>query len=387
MLRHSAALFAIVTSLTILLSACVPGSDEAGAAEPSESAAAPADPDREGVGAVEPAGPPPLAGELNLPPGMAGVRWAEGLVQPVAITFDASGRLLVAELGGRVWALQDQDGDGLADQPEVFAEGLGELRGIAIGPGGRVYLIERGRVSLALDDDGDGVADSVSPILRSLPSGLHASNAVAVGPDGRLYIAIGSTCNDCVERNPLSASVLVFDPATGEIRVFAAGLRNPYDLVFAPDGVLWATDQGSQQPCASPDELNIITQGAHYGWPYCAGETSFFVESGLPVVQLGMENGAAGIVWFESPLFAEEFRRGLFIALATEPGTLPASPTELHGPSVQFLRIYEDGSLKLREFASGFRRPVDIAAGPDNGVYVADADAGVIYRIGAPFED
>ena len=48
-------------------------------------------------------------------------------------------------MGGRVWTFQDEDGDGRAEAPEVFAEGPGELRGITVAPDGAVYLSERGR--------------------------------------------------------------------------------------------------------------------------------------------------------------------------------------------------------------------------------------------------
>lgn len=51
---------------------------------------------------------------------------------------------------------------------------------------------------------------------------------------------------------------------------------------------------------------------------------------------------------------------------------------------MQFARVQEDGSVTLRQFATGFRRPVDVAVGAQTGVFVADAERGVIYRIGAP---
>ena len=155
-----------------------------------------------------------------------------------------------------------------------------------------------------MNSDGDGVADFTNPVIRGLPHGLHATNGLAVGPDGRLYIALGSTCNDCLERNASSASVLVFDPETSLLSIYASGLRNPFGLVFDPNGTLWATDQGSQRPSASPDELNVVREGAHYGLPYCATEDAAFPDAGPAVVHLGMETGAVGIAWFESPVFA-----------------------------------------------------------------------------------
>lgn len=51
------------------------------------------------------------------------------------------------------------------------------------------------------------------------------------------------------------------------------------------------------------------------------------------------------------------------------------------------MQVGEDGTLTLRSFATGLRRPVDVAVGPNAGVYIVDADAGIIYRVGAPLEE
>jgi glucose/arabinose dehydrogenase len=212
--------------------------------------------------------------------------------------------LLVAESGGRVWRFQDGNGDHRADPPQLVAEGLGELRGIAAAADGSVLLSQRGQVSRLTDSDGDGVADVVTPIVRGLPDRVRANNAIVEGPDGLIYVSIGSTCNDCVEASRLSAAILQIDPISSEIRLYASGLRNVSDLTFSPDGALWATDQGSLSPCLSPDELNRILPGAHYGWPYCAPEGEGFGDAGPAALLLGTETGAAGIAWMDSPLFA-----------------------------------------------------------------------------------
>ncbi len=52
--------------------------------------------------------------------------------------------------------------------------------------------------------------------------------------------------------------------------IFAEGTRNAYDLEFAPNGDLFAVDNGPDADY--PDELNWIRPGQHYGFPWRFGE-------------------------------------------------------------------------------------------------------------------
>ena len=98
-----------------------------------------------------------------------------------------------------------------------------------------VYVSDRGRTSRAEDPDADGVADRVTTIVRGLPVGRHQNNNIALGPDGLLYVPLGSTCNDCREPNLLSASILHAGLGDRGASVYASGLRNVYDLEVTPE--------------------------------------------------------------------------------------------------------------------------------------------------------
>jgi glucose/arabinose dehydrogenase len=137
--------------------------------------------------------------------------------------------------------------------------------------------------------------------------------------------------------NALVDSVLVYEPAIGSLGVFASGFHNPHDLAWGPAAGLWGTDQGSGLPCASPDEINLVILGRHYGLPYCTDETPFLGTPRSPALRLGMGTHAAGLAWFDSEIFAAEFRRGFFVTL---PGTATGSQA---GPSVQFAALALDG--------------------------------------------
>ena len=316
--------------------------------------------------------------EIEVPAGFTASRWAEGLDQPIAMAFSPDGRLFVAERGGRVWTLRDTNGDGAADPRVLFVDGLNELRGIAIESDRRIYVSDRGRVSQATDTDGDGRGADLEALVFGLPTGRHQNNGIAVGPDGLLYITLGSTCNDCIEVDPRSASILTLDLDSGELRQYASGLRNPFALTFTPDGDLWATDNGSEPPCATPDELNRIVAERHYGWPYCVSEAAPFGAEREPDLELGLSPDAAGLVWFDSASFPALFRDGLYVALA---GTRIGDPQIAR--QVRFVQLGANGVASVRDFATGFSRPRALAAGRDGALYVADFDLGVIYRIAA----
>ena len=102
-------------------------------------------------------------------------------------------------------------------------------------------------------------------------AGQHANRVLAVGPDGKLYLSVGSTCNECNESNPENATLLQMNPDGKSRRIFASGLRNTIGFDWNPrDGKLWGMDQGMDWlgDDDQPEELNRIEQGKRYGWPY-----------------------------------------------------------------------------------------------------------------------
>lgn len=62
------------------------------------------------------------------------------------------------------------------------------------------------------------------------------------------------------------------DKVTGDVSVFARGFRNPQGITADRNGTVWATDHGPY----GGDELNIIREGQHYGWP----EVTYGIEYG-----------------------------------------------------------------------------------------------------------
>ncbi|NLJ81441.1 MAG: hypothetical protein GX335_10525, partial [Firmicutes bacterium] len=64
---------------------------------------------------------------------------------------------------------------------------------------------------------------------------------------------------------------------TGELSIFADGLRNPYGLTMDPEGNIYASvlgydDRGVRAAAKSPDWIMLVKEGSWYGWPDFAGE-------------------------------------------------------------------------------------------------------------------
>src|SRR6266446_4151558 len=158
--------------------------------------------------AASPALPPAEAQKkFSLPNGFEARLFAAepDVVNPVAMTWDARGRLWVVELyeyplgappgakpRDRIKILEDTDGDGRADKVTVFADGLNLATGILLGNGG-VYVGQAPEFLFLQDTNHDDVADKRTVLLTGF--GLHDRhellNGFAWGPDGWLYMTHG----------------------------------------------------------------------------------------------------------------------------------------------------------------------------------------------------
>ena len=347
---------------------------------------------------VIPSDPAPAAG-ISLPPGFLAYKFADGLDQPTSLAFDPFGRLFVAELRGRVKLIEDRDGDGLGDSPQTFWSDPDErfTLGLAVAPDGSLYTSVRGEVIVLRDSDGDGRADEERVIISGLPNRVHLNNGLAFGPDGKLYITNGSTCNLCREEDERSAAILRSDPDGSNLEVYAGGLRNPYDLAFDRDGGLWATanehdfyepaEEGLTLLKDPPEELNYIVEGGHYGWPECAGRDREMVEGGCrgktpPLAEMAPHSSADGLAYYDAGHFPAEYRGGFFVAqYGSDERSDVAAGREIVRVQVTPGRGSAPPSATVTSFAAGFERPLDVTVDAMGTLYVADFASGKIYRI------
>ena len=221
--------------------------------------------------------PEPQIEKIELPPDFTidyysrDVPNARGLARGVGGTVFAGSRQ-----EGRVYAVVDRDGDHLAEETYVLAEGLNMPSGVAF-RGGALYVAAVDRV-LRYDDIEASLSNPPAPVVlrEDLPDRTHHGwKFIRFGPDGLLYVPVGAPCNVCKERDERFGTILRMRPDGSDVEVFALGVRNSVGFDWHPSTAeLWFTDNGRDNlgDDRPPDELNHAPKpGMHFGFPYCHG--------------------------------------------------------------------------------------------------------------------
>ena len=199
--------------------------------------------------------------------------------QPIAMAFDARGRLWIAEAHtypirapegqgkDKIIILEDTTGDGHLDSRKMFMDGLNLVSGLEVGFGG-VWVGAAPYLLFIPDGDGDDQPDSEPRILLD-GFGYHDThetlNAFNWGPDGWLYgchgvfthSRVGKPGSPDAERTPMNAGIWRYHPQRHEFEVFAWGTSNPWGVDFDDQGQAFCT------ACVIPHLFHVI-QGARY---------------------------------------------------------------------------------------------------------------------------
>jgi glucose/arabinose dehydrogenase len=360
--------------------------------------------------AVKPvkADPAERLGQIRLPPGFRISVYAEGVTGARSLALSPSGTLFVGTLGefgkepqGKVYAVRDEDGDGRAERVLTLLEKLNYPNGVAFRDGD-LYVAELNRI-LRYDDVEKDLNHAPDPVVVNdqYPSEYHHGwKYIAFGPDGRLYVPVGSPCNICEPEEPFG-TITSIRPDGTDRRIHARGIRNTVGFAWHPGTKeLWFTDNGrdlwgNDRP---PEELNVVTRdGQHFGYPYRYGKSlvdetfktdrdaSSFTPAAL---EFPAHNALLGIEFYEGSMFPAGYRGQLFIA---SHGSWNRNPPD--GYRLYLVRVENGRPAGHEVFASGWLqeegfwgRPVDLETLPDGSLLVSDDFAHVLYRItyGAP---
>lgn len=223
---------------------------------------------------------------------------AEGPRMPRGLLALSNGDWLVTDLGnwypgnGAIWRLSF--GPDSAPRWRRLAQGLNMPHTAARGPDGRVYVSEMNRI-LTLDPDAADPAATVRTVIGDLPDNrLHANrhplSSFVFDANGDLLVNVGAPSDRCVDARGQAranaAGACIDSAATAQVRrhaymgngrwaedstVFASGLRNSIALVRHPSGTILQGENSVDltTPDHPYDEINVLRQGGHYGWPYC----------------------------------------------------------------------------------------------------------------------
>ena len=218
-----------------------------------------------------------LTALIKAPEGFTVEVFARNLVNPRMLAVSKSGVLYATRRSvGDVIMLKDDNGDGKAETVRTVASRPG-MHGIAFDEND-VFLITVNDVYTAPVKE-DGTFGPLTRIINDLPdAGQHANRTLGLGPDGMLYISVGSTCNECQESNAENATILRASKDGISRSIFASGLRNTIGFDWEPTtGALYGFDHGIDWlgDEVQIEELNHLEQGKRYGWPYIFGAGEF----------------------------------------------------------------------------------------------------------------
>ena len=109
--------------------------------------------------------------------------------------------------------------------------------------------------------------------MSAANGGWHLTRTVAAGPNGKVYVSVGSSCNACIEtpaEQDRRAVVLEMNPDGSDSRVFARGVRNAVWMQFSGNQLM-ASNQGADHLGANApnDTFYALRRGTDYGWPHC----------------------------------------------------------------------------------------------------------------------
>lgn len=344
--------------------------------------------------------------QLNVPAGFTIGKFADQLGKPRMLVVGESGNVYVSDrTAGTVTLLRETNGDGKADQKQVVAT-IKNVHGLTI-HAGKLYMVAIKEVYSA-SLNADGTLGQPQQLISDLPdAGQHPNRTIAFGPDGFMYITVGSTCNACAEPNPENATILRANPDGTGRKIFAKGLRNTIGFGWHPQtnelygfdhGIDWLGDDQQKE------ELNLIEEGAFYGWPYIyadgkynphprpMGDTTYaqiLARTALPSLLYDAHAAPLAMTFYTSTgaagSFPAEYQNDAIV-------TMRGSWNRSQPSGYKVVRVHFENGKPVRsaDLVTGFLvdnnqaqfgRPVGLVQYSDGSILFSDDNNGVIYRL------
>ncbi len=341
---------------------------------------------------------PEMTKLLQVPEGWSVSVAASGLGKPRMMHLMPDGRLYVTRRdAGDVLLLTDKDGDSkFEDAVTVVAEFKG-VHGIAE-KDGWLYLCNNNELRRYRIAAG-GMLEGKEMLFKDMPSaGQHPNRTMGFAPDGKLYISVGTLCNDCKESDREAATLLQVDPVSWTRTIYASGLRNMIGFDWHPQtGALYGLDNGGDAKGDNwpPEELNRITEGKNYGYPFAYGKKEVDQSREDPAgnsKEEWVKNTEPSVLEFQAhmaPIGFQFFPAGTSQAgngLVCWHGSWNRKGSV--GFKVQLIRFSNGIPVAAEDFLAGFLRgktrfgrPAGVAISKSGTVFVTDDANGVLYCI------
>ncbi len=338
--------------------------------------------------------------KLKLPAGFKLTKLAEGLNKPRVIVVSDAGNLYVSSRDAGTITMIDASGT----QKKVLE--LENVHGMVIHDNVMYYVTIKEVYSAPINPD--GTLGPSKMIISDLPdAGQHVDRTLAVGPDGKLYESVGSTCNTCEERNHVNSTMQRSNLDGSGRETFATGLRNTIGFNFKPgtsdlygwdDGVDWLGDKEQRE------EVNLIAKGKEYGWPYILGAglknlyltppkgvtlDQWAAKTTLPVLTWSAHSSGMQLIFLNGTGLPTGYDGDALASMHGSWGAAPPSGYEVvrihfEGGKAKEIQPFLEGFLMPVKGGSGwarFARPFGLAQMRDGSIIVGDEQNGILYRV------
>lgn len=266
-----------------------------------------------------------------------------------------------------------------------------------------IYVAETDKLTRYIYKSGE-INPSSTEVIATFPAyglsykygGWHLTRSLAFH-DNKLYVSVGSSCNACIEKEEIRATILEMNPDGTDKKIFARGLRNSVDIKWVGNK-LWATYMGRDlMGDDKPEDLfETVKKNKYYGWPfYYQYQNKIFADEQFkdsvrapwvkkpPVAYCGFRAHSAplGLEYFKDftdPLFKNSF----LVALH---GSTDVSIQ--HGNAIvkitgknKYVEII-NGFLNGRTETERYGRPCDIIMNDNHSFFFTDDKNGVLYYV------
>ena len=351
--------------------------------------------------------------DVRLPKGFSLRVVAQGMKRARFMAKSPDGRLFVTDMHdmsdnrkGIVYVLDDFDAAaGKFGKITPYLSGLRNPNSVAFHTDGDkswLYVALTDRLVRYAYSAGDNAPSGAPEVLATFPDyglaykygGWHLTRTVTRGDDGKIYVAVGSSCNACEEKEEVRATVTQMDPDGKNSKIYVRGLRNAVGIRWAKDK-LFATNMGADHlgDDAPDDTFFALKDGKSYGWPYCYHVRGNvlpdpkFEESTTKLdcntvpradASLSAHGAPLGLAYFDSASEVPALRDSFLVAL--------------HGGSKLALgrgyRVVRVRGRKVDDFLTGFLkggkvmgRPVDVLPAGPKSFFVTDDVRGAVYEV------
>ena len=317
--------------------------------------------------------------------------------QAVRVIASADAKALyVLTLDGDVYQIDLPGGPPkrILERKKFAGDGSMQFMGLALDRQGRLYLVgnrydwdarpQMSHVTIYRTAPGFGphsLGDPKPWFTTSIPYGIdtfnHGVSFIAQGPDGWMYVSSGSRTDHGEAGNDPNRSkegehartscIWRLDPASEkpQFEIFARGLRNAFGFCFDDRGRMFATENGPNAD--PPEEVNLIEQGKHYGFPFQFSDLDHKAyadqpdaPAGLkiepPLAKLDPHSSPSGIVYYKGSLLVARF------------GNLIGEKDV----GFDMLQVGLDGSVK--PFLAPISRPTDLHLASSGKIYICEME-------------